>query len=232
MPYTTVYPFSDFTSLFEISFAIHILYSLIPQIQIAFIARAQLIIKSMDKSFQFFKDRLEEVKKERQLKEKEYDKLGGVNQNWNSLPESEKEKIRVSRKDFFNRERDIDSVIRALEFHRNGYESSVQTINKIRIDLSKEFIPISLTVSLLSICFIIYAGFQPERGLPLIGMIPLILVSLLTMPFMLYLTYRRSKHEINRVNFSAFSMFEAVGLYWNGKVDEIKYVEYDFIAKR
>jgi 6-pyruvoyl-tetrahydropterin synthase len=211
---------SNFTSFFEVSIAVHLLYSLIPEVQKAFLAFTTLKYKYLQNSIKSFEHRKLNFEKRVRNAEK-YDRENNVDYLWDKMDPEERAKIRQQRIAFNKERRNFDKLFRIIEFNKSTYDMSMLTIDKIAVEKGIKYIPFSVRVALYSLAFIIIAGYYSEIEIEWYYMSVLILITLAPMPVMLLLTYLKSKNEIKRARQAVDKMLAAIQYFSLGKIQEL-----------
>ena len=189
---------SDFTSLFEVSIAIHLLYSLIPEVQRIFLANTNIRYRYFQSSIDSCKRSLERFENEKKYAlQDDYDKQ--VDRRWDKMDIEEKEKIKARRIEHSRKEREFRDLFTAIDFHQGTYDMEIMTLDKIAVEKQDKYIPISMIIALFSLTLIIVAGFFPDWQFQWYFMLILILITILPMPLMIFLTYRRSRRSIKEL---------------------------------
>lgn len=184
-------PLSSFTSLFEVSIAVHLLYSLIPQIQQAFLAPAHLQYRHLQRSIVSFQRREEKIKRDQHDME--------VDVKWEEMKPEEREEIKNHRIFFNDQLKEFRTLFTVLDWHNSGYETSILILDSIAIGKSRTFIPLSLLTASFSLLLIIISGFFPEWECHWFFLLTLVFIVIVPMPTMLFMTYCRSKKEIGEI---------------------------------
>lgn len=119
---------SDFTSIFEIFIAINLLYSLVPDIQKAIIARAKLTFKHLERALEGMK-RIEEWHKKEVARWLLYDERNAVDRDWDNLKPEERETIRQRRVTLHQKTSHFDKLFSTVSCHMAEYSSTILTID-------------------------------------------------------------------------------------------------------
>ena len=187
----------NFTSLFEVSIGIHLLYSLFPGIQQIFLAKTSFRQKMFRRAIEGCQRRKRDFEEDKEHFQSE-NKKNQVDMNWKKLSEAEREEIRNRRVNLNKKEREFNKIQRAIDTHIYDYDLELRSLEQLLSKKQNKFILFSLFVVLYSLCLIIIAGFFPNFQVQWIVMVPMIMLSILPMPLMLLSIYRASKSYLTK----------------------------------